>query len=142
MSLRQTFISFAVAALSTAAFPAGAAPSAEAQRSFCMFESFKVTTVGSLYTTEHQGRGADVSRFAGARVFLPAQPGLTPEWIQANLARHIAEGKAVQAPSCPLDVAGATATVTSAGTGFWIEITAKNNDGAKEILARALALVR
>ena len=139
MSLRDLFIS---AALAAAPLTASAAPAPEAPRSFCMFESLKVTTVGSLYTTEHQGRGADVSRFAGARVFLPAQPGLTPEWIQANLARHIAEGKAAQTPSCPLDVAGATATVTSAGTGFWIEITAKSAEGAKEILARARELVR
>jgi hypothetical protein len=139
MSIRKSLIGVALVALS---FSPWIARAAEGHAGFCMLASFRVGEVGSLYVEDHQGRGNDVRRFAGARLFLPAQPGLTAEWIEANLVRHIAEAKAHPSYDCPLDVAGATATASSAGTGFWVQISASDADAAKEILNRSRRLVR
>ena len=141
MSVRSLFITTALAAF--VAMPlrtVHAAPEQESHSSWCMLASLQVTQVASLYTTELAPRGS-VRRFAGAQVFIPAKPGLTPEWIQANIARHEAS-KGRPAYDCPLDVAGARVTVTSGGTGFWVQIASKDPDAAREILSRARRLVR
>jgi hypothetical protein len=141
MSIRRSGLGAALAVLLSVPWALSSA-AAEPHATFCMFSSFQVSDVGSLYVGSRSGRGADAQRFAGARLFLPAQPGLTPEWIQANLAKHAAEAKGHPSKECPLDVPGATFSVNSAGDGFWVAISAKDSAGAKEVLDRARMLVR
>jgi hypothetical protein len=105
-----------------------------------MLAAFQVTQVASLYTRVNAGKGI-ARRIAGAQVFVPAQPGLTAEWIQANVTRHLA-AKSPGSYDCPLDLDGIKASVVSGGTGFWIQISSENGDTAKEILNRARRLVR
>ena len=138
MSIRSSLAAAALtaSALFASAAPASAAPDAHAH--WCALASFQITQVASLYTDEHLNQTI-VRRFTGAQVFLPAQPGLTAEWIRASIARHQSNA---QTTECPLDVKGATISVTSGGTGFWVQISTRNTDAAKEILNRAKRLVR
>jgi hypothetical protein len=139
MSIRNLLSAAALTAsavLSSSA-PAWAAPDVHAH--WCALASFQITQVASLYTDEHINQTI-YRRFAGAQVFLPAQPGLTPEWIRTSIARH--QTSAQTSYECPLDIKGATVSVASGGTGFWVQISAKDPDVAKEILSRAKRLVR
>src|SRR5438876_8726026 len=90
MSIRSLLITTALAAF--VAMPGRSVRAASEQEShstWCMLASLQVTQVASLYTMEVAPRGS-VRRFSGAQLFLPARPGLTPEWIQANISRHTA----------------------------------------------------
>ena len=130
---RRTLITAAFAALVSAA-PARADNARGAEAHWCMLTQFQITQVASLHETAAEGRGA-VNRLIGAQLFVPAQPGLTPEWIRANLARHAKEPGTH--PSCPIDLPGVTTAVTSGGTGFWIQISSADAKTAQEILERA-----
>ena len=139
MSIRNLLSAAAltVSAVLSSSAPASAAPDAHAH--WCALASFQITQVASLYTDEHINQTI-VRRFAGAQVFLPAQPGLTPEWIRASIARH--QTGTQTAYECPLDIKGATVSVASGGTGFWVQISTRDADTAQEILNRAKRLVR
>jgi hypothetical protein len=80
---------------------------------------------------------------SGARILLRAQPGITAEWLQQVAECHLAHVGAPSPgrPASPLDVKGASVAVRSAGDGFAVEITSTDRKAAKEILARAQALV-
>lgn len=139
MSIRTLLSAAALVASAVLSSPAPASAAPDAQAPSCALASFKVTQVASLYADEHINQTV-YRRFAGAQVFLPARPGLTAEWIRASIAKHRANAQTTH--ECPLDVKGATVSVTSGGTGFWVQISAKNGDAAKEILNRAKRLVR
>ena len=138
----RNFIVSVVIAIALVSFRVQAEGNAEPHSKTCALGAFKVTQVASLYITQRVGRGS-TERLGGARMFLPAQPGLTAEWIGANIAGHVASArKHAVSYDCPLDVPGATATVTSAGTGFWVNISAAEPEAANEILNRARRIVR
>jgi hypothetical protein len=75
-------------------------------------------------------------RLQGAIVNVPAEPGLTREWLQ----RVVSDSAAASTPGCPMAVPGATARVSSTGGGFAITVQSPNKDSAKEILRRAQTL--
>lgn len=85
-------------------------------------------------------------RAQGAAVRFRAVPGMTPEWLQrlvdCHLARNASMGHAMPEMSgCPLAVQGVTATVTSTGRGFAIQIRSDGAATALEIRRRAEALL-
>lgn len=79
-------------------------------------------------------------RLVGARAFVPAKPGLTGEWLHAQLAKRSAQPQ--PGTQCPLDVRGVSISVQSGGPGFWVNLAAPNDDDAKEVLRRAKTLTR
>jgi hypothetical protein len=80
------------------------------------------------------------TRLDGAVITVAAQPGMTREWLQ----RLVDDPALAAQPGCPLAVSGATARVTSAGSGFAITVRQgdkiKDKGTAQEILHRAEAL--
>lgn len=79
----------------------------------------------------------------GARITFRAVQGMTGEWLQRVVDCHIARNAVVSDPAmsfCPLAVPHATATVTSVGSGFAVDVTSGNADSAREIVKRASAL--
>ena len=142
MTTRNFIVSIVIACVALVSVRVHADMAGEPHAKTCALGAFKVTQVASLYVTERAGKGS-VERLGGARVFLPAQPGLTAEWIAANIAGHVAGArKHAVSYDCPLDVPGATATVSSAGPGFWVSIQAAEPEAAKEVLNRARRIVR
>lgn len=79
-------------------------------------------------------------QLVGARAYVPAKPGLTGEWLHAELARRSESPR--QDANCPLDVPGVNISVRSAGPGFWVSLTSRDHDDAKEVLRRAQTLAR
>ncbi|HTQ04176.1 MAG TPA: hypothetical protein VMI54_09975 [Polyangiaceae bacterium] len=139
---RRVFLGTALAAVfSVSSLAAHPQEPPEPHAHWCMLAAFQVTQVGSLYVSVPTTAGS-AQRFVGAQLFVPAQPGLTPEWIRANLARHLADHGTSAEVSCPLDIPGVTTNVVSGGTGFWIQISSNDAGTAKEILNRARQTVR
>lgn len=88
------------------------------------------------------------SRVVGAQFVFGAVPGMTAEWLQRVVDCHVARNAAIgharaseDMPYCPLTLAGVHASVSSAGDGFAITVTADDPATAKEILRRARLLV-
>ena len=106
----------------------------------CVLSEHRVTSVKPLQVIEHYGRGSS-GRLVGATVLVQAEPGLTAEWLQLTLQRHMAQVGAMGMESCALDMKDVRVSVASAGAGFAVNITASNAAQAKEILRRAQLLV-
>ena len=131
--------------LGLAATPALASPSAakgpsEQSSHACALKGFTVTGVAPRFVDQQQGR-ATVQRLAGATVYVQAQPGLTREWLRLSLERHLTSmqgGAAMK--DCPLGAKDIQIAVDSAGTGFAIQVSAKDTKTAEEVLRRARLL--
>ena len=121
------------------ATPTGMGMHGTGMQGHCILKQHRVTKVEALKVIERYGRGTS-ERLVGARVFVQAEPGLTAEWLQLTIGRHITEMSGTAMANCPLkDV---QVTVTSAGTGFAVQIAGKSSEQAKEILRRAQLLVQ
>jgi len=126
-------------AASTLSAVAVAAPSG-AQSPNCILAQHRVTQVKPLHVSERYGRGT-VERLAGAQVFVQAEPGLTAEWLQLTLQRHMTAMNGSMA-NCALDAKDVAVKVVSAGSGFSVQITGKSAAQGQEILRRAQLLLR
>jgi hypothetical protein len=140
MFTRKFIVSSSLAAVLLVSFVVSAAP-AQRHEGPCTLANYKVTQVIPYRVEERVGRGV-LRRLAGAELFIPAQPGLTKELVGAQVIRHLKQMKATTMAGCPLDVEQVSVTVSSANTGYWVQIAAKDRAAAKEVLARAQHLVR
>jgi len=128
--------------LSVATAVPGVALAAPAESpAHCILEAHRVTKVQPLNVTERHGRGT-VQRLGGALVLVQAEPGLTAEWLQLSIQRHIAEMGSAGMSNCPLAAKDVRVSVESAGNGFAVKITGKDAAQAQEILRRAQLLVQ
>jgi hypothetical protein len=135
--MSQFKLLFVGALAATLALPLAArADSAE-----CELHAFKANRVEPLRVQERVGRAA-IERLAGAQVFVPAQKGLTAEWLRARLEQHISGMGSQGMANCPLGVKGVRVSVASGGTGFWVQLQAKDSATAREVLRLAQAAVR
>jgi hypothetical protein len=141
MSLKKLTITAILATVTALPTMALAEPAATAHDSHCILTEHRVTSVQPLRVTERNGRGSS-QRLAGAQVFVQAEPGLTAEWLQLTIQRHVTQMSSSGMAGCPLDAKDVRVSVASAGPGFAVNITGKNAGQAKEILRRAQLLVR
>jgi hypothetical protein len=83
-------------------------------------------------------------RLAGATLFIPAEKGVTTDYLKRMADAHqarMASGPAMK--DCPFGVAGSTIEVTSNNSGYlMVAIRAKDDGAAKEILRRAELAVK
>ena len=99
-----------------------------------------MTSVVPYRTTEHVGKSA-VQRMRGASVFVQAEEGLTAEWLQLTLQRHLAAMRTSDMRDCAFDVENVRADVDSGGNGFWVRLIAPDTRSGEEVLRRARLLV-
>lgn len=123
--------SFLVPATSFAQSPA---------RAPCILREHHLGSVTPYQVEEHVGK-ATIRRLRGASVFVQAEPGLTAEWLQLTLTRHITAMRGATMADCAFDVDDVTVQVDSAGTGFSVKIVARDSDKAEEVLRRVRLLL-
>ena len=100
--------------------------------------SSKALGIPARYT---KGRPA-VRELRGATVFVQAEPGLTPEWLQLTLSRRVAEmQRAGNIKGCAFGVNDIQVKVTSTGIDFGVYLIARDPRKAQEVLRLARLLV-
>jgi anti-sigma factor RsiW len=103
------------------------------------FANHEVTQV-EAYFENRWSEGSVDAVLIGAQVFVPAERGLTAEWLHRELARRLTARR--NEAQCPLDVPGVHIAIQSGGPGFWVNISTPNEKAAEQVLARARGLVR
>ena len=96
---------------------------------------YMVRSVSPYKTFEDLGY-TSIEQFRGAEVFVPAQPGLTSEWLQRVVSYQIAAGE------CNFGVPDVTVSVLSAGSGFSVRLAGRDDKAAAEILRHAQQLTK
>ena len=124
----------AVSVLSLVTVVSGAARAAEPV-GCSLGTKYMVRSVTPYMTAEDAGY-TSWQQFRGADVFVPAQPGLTSEWLQRVVTFEIAAGE------CDFGTRNVTVSVLSAGSGFSLRIAGWNDRAAGEILRHARDLVK
>jgi hypothetical protein len=106
-----------------------------------------ITSIDDLNetTADEVGRPQVRGRVIGSHIVFRAVPGMTKEWLQrevdCHLARNQVVGESDQSMSfCPLAVAHVSASVSSTGNGFAVDVTSRDPDSIKEVVRRAQAL--
>jgi hypothetical protein len=132
MSIRKLIVALSLAATSLVPVVASAEPPAPEH---CILLNHRVTLVKPLQVVERHGRGS-TQRLAGAEVFVQAEQGLTAEWLQLSVERHLLQMQGKHRGDCALDL-DVRVHVDSAGSSFAVKIIAKNPSQAKEVLRRA-----
>jgi hypothetical protein len=142
MALRGTFVrgmvSILACALGAAALATSAAAQARPREDGC-FAQHVVARVQPQRGAFRFGQGT-YETLVGARVYVPAEPGLTQEWLHRELLERA--GNPRPGTDCPLDVRGIQLAVESAGPGFWVQIASADRKTAREVLRRAEQLTR
>jgi len=133
MSIRKLIVALTLSATSLVPVVASAETAAPEH---CILLNHRVTSVKPYQVIERQGRGS-TQRLAGAEVFVQAEQGLTAQWLQLTVERHLAQMQSKHIGDCALDIDGVRVHVDSAGSSFAVKIIAKNPRQAKEVLRRA-----
>jgi hypothetical protein len=121
----------AVALVLVTATSAGAA---DASR--CALRGKEFTgAVKPLYNYEDAGYTA-FRQFIGAEVFVPAQPGLTAEWLDRVLTSQIAGG------TCQFGAPKVDVQVLSDGGGFSVRLSGTDEKSAAAILRHAQQMLK
>jgi hypothetical protein len=125
-----------LAAVVLSAAMAGSASASAAAFDRCSIGGkYFVRSVARYSTTEDAGY-TSYSRFLGAEAFVPAQPGLTQEWLQRVLTFQVAAGE------CDFGTTNLKVSVLSSGSGFSVRLEGPDEKTAKVILAHAEQLVK
>jgi hypothetical protein len=127
----RTFVAMVVVSLA-AALP-GAAHAAEPVRC-SLGDKYPIRSVGPFVTMENAGY-TSYNELRGAEVIVPAQPGLTREWLQRVVSYQVAEGV------CDFGERNVAVSVLPAGAAFSVRISGTNQQAAQEILRHAQQLV-
>jgi hypothetical protein len=139
MSLRHWLAAVGLsAAAAGVALGAAAAPGHSRWHASC-FADHPVTRVLPYRADLVAGQGTHTA-LVGARAFVPAEPGLTAEWLHSQLVRRANNPR--PRSQCPLDLPSVELHVQSAGPGFWVNMSSRNPKIAREVLRRTERLVR
>lgn len=101
----------------------------------CLFDKYAPTSAAPLNANQTDGYGM-YTYLKGAQLFVPAQPGLTREWLARSVEHALASDESCQPAVRPVQV-----SVTSAGSGFWVQLGANDERTAKALLKWAQTLV-
>lgn len=96
---------------------------------------YMVRSVQAYTTVENLGY-TSFEEFRGAELFVPAQPGLTSEWLQRVVSYQTAAGE------CDFGVRDVMVSVLSAGSGFSVRVSGHDDRAAKVILQHAQQLTK
>jgi hypothetical protein len=130
---------FATAASLGATAWADQRPNGQTEAANCTIMGHRIVSVAPHVLDDPNGKRT--RRLEGADIRILAEPGMTAEYLTVQVQRHIgAMNGARPMPDCALGVAGSVVEVRSAGDGFVLQITSRDQDRAKEILRRARLL--
>ena len=114
----------------------GLAPAVQARPAAdsCVLAQYGASSVAPYKAEENVGYGS-YSQLRGAQVFVPAREGLTEQWLTLQVQRSLNA-------TCMPGVSDVRVQVVSAGNGFWVQLIAKNQNKASDLLHWAEGVVR
>jgi hypothetical protein len=137
---RKVLAALALAGTTLVPMASYAAPGA-AKAAPCILREHQITAVTPYRVEGHQGRVV-VQELRGATISVQAEPGLTAEWLQLTLSRHLAAMHAMGGmKDCAFDVNDVQVKVSSSGAGFSVHLIARDAAKAPEVLRRAQLLL-
>jgi hypothetical protein len=110
------------------------APAAHPSHAAGCFAQHPPTVVVPYESDQVAGDGSYTS-VVGAQLFVPAEKGLTAEWLNYQYRERLAHRQS--SGDCPLDLPGLNVSVQSAGPGFWVQLSASDENTAREVLRRS-----
>ena len=138
---RKVLAAFVLAGSTLAPIASYAAVAAPAKAAPCILREHRITAVTPYRVEGRQGRVV-IQELRGATVSVQAEPGLTAEWLQLTLGRHLAEMQGMKGmKDCAFDVNDVQVKVTSSGAGFSVHLIARDASKAQEVLRRAQLLL-
>jgi hypothetical protein len=135
MSIKKVAWFAVVASVFGMVSPAAARTGDEAR---CVFDQYAPLSVSPFEQDEDFGLGT-YTRLRGAQVYVGAQPGLTAEWLALSVQRELAKLDANT--QCRPSVRGVQVQVASAGGGFWVMLSTKDDRSAQALLDWARGIV-
>jgi hypothetical protein len=108
-----------------------AAPNSEAQP--CVFETYTPEAIAAYYVDDPAWYSSDKT-LRGVQLYIAAREGLTKEWLELSVLRAFASPAEVAGQSCRPDVKKVEVSVTSAGPGFWVSLSAVRPRSAEALL--------
>jgi hypothetical protein len=111
------------------------ARAAESPESCSLGGRYAIRSVTAYNVVQNAGY-TTYTEFQGAEVIVPAQPGLTREWLQRVVSYQVAAG------TCDFGARDVTVSVLPAGDAFSVRVAGTNERAAGEILRRAQLLVK
>ena len=114
--------------------PAVSSPASDPSAAADCFAQHPPVAVAPSELDPVAGDGSYTS-LVGAQLFVPAEKGLTAEWLNSQYRERIAQRRT--SDDCPLDLAGLNVSVQSAGPGFWVQLSAPDENTAKEVRRRS-----
>lgn len=137
---RKFLAALALSGTTLAPLASYAAPAA-VKAAPCILREHRITAVTPYRVESHQGR-AVLQELRGATVSVQAEPGLTAEWLQLTLARHLTAMRGMNGmKDCAFDINDVQVKVNSSGAGFSVHLIARDANTAKEVLRRAQLLL-
>jgi hypothetical protein len=130
MVVRRVVAAVVLSVVSTFAGLSGDARAEETTGQCSLGHRYPIQSVTRYMTVENAGY-TTYDQFRGAEVIVPAQPGLTREWLQRVLSYQVAAGE------CDFGTRAATVSVLPAGGAFSVRITGTDDRTAGEILRHA-----
>jgi hypothetical protein len=107
----------------------------------CVFDKYTPLSA-SAYSVDQSSDYETVSALKGASLYIPAQEGLTREWLQLIMQRALmTRALATNDQTCHLTVKPEQIVVTSAGNGFWVHLIGHNEHDGARLLRWATSLV-
>jgi hypothetical protein len=138
--LRGKFVMLmACAALAMGTATALADTPSQAMPARCALSQYTIVAVEPYEIDVRPGRGT-VTELRGAQLYVPAQPGLTAEWLQLTLQREFAKGNGNGANACSFNN-NLRIEVISGGSGFWVRLIAPDAKEGAKVLERARELL-
>ncbi len=108
----------------------------------CVLDKYRPESA-TPYVVEESAGYDMYAETRGAQLFVPAQPGLTRQWLQLTLERALLnQADASGAEACHLAAKLDKIGVTPAGDGFWVQLIGHDEHTAKELLSWAKNVVQ
>ena len=102
----------------------------------CVFDTYAPATA-TPYSEEASLPYGSYSFMRGAQLFIPAQKGLTREWLQTAIERAL-----TTRPAAPVaNSKDVRVAVTSAGNGFWVTLIGRDQKAGEALLKWAKSYV-
>jgi hypothetical protein len=136
---RNVAMGLVIGAGAIPAAPSNADTPSQPNGTQCTLAQYTITAV-EPYRVDLRIARNPVIEVRGAELYIPAQPGLTAEWLQFTLQRDFAKASNGSGENACSFSSKLRVEAVSGGAGFWVRLIAADSTEGANALERARAL--